>query len=43
MAKNKPAFQSNSSKFGNQQSSKGEKSTTAQTPKKSIRGNSRGQ
>ncbi|MEG0772196.1 hypothetical protein [Clostridium sp.] len=43
MAKNKPAFQSNNSKFGNQQVNKGEKSTSAPTPKKPIRGNSRGQ
>jgi hypothetical protein len=44
MAKNKPAFQSNNSKFGNGQLNKGDKkSAAAPAPKKPVRGNSRGQ
>lgn len=43
MAKNKPAFQSNNSKFGNQQVNKGDKKTAAPVAKKPVRGNSRGQ
>jgi hypothetical protein len=42
MAKNKPVFQSNNSKSANDQVSKGSNKTAAPTPKKSIRGNSRG-
>jgi hypothetical protein len=42
MAKNKPVFQSNNSKSANDQVSKGNNKTAAPTPKKSIRGNSRG-
>jgi hypothetical protein len=42
MAKNKPAFQSNNSKPENGQISKGNNKTAAPTPKKAIRGNSRG-
>lgn len=43
MAKNKPAFQSNNSKFaGGQDSPKGNNKTAAPAPKKAIRGNSRG-
>lgn len=43
MAKNKPAFQSNNSKNINGQATKSGNKTTAPTPKKPIRGNSRGQ
>jgi hypothetical protein len=43
MAKNKPAFQSNNSKPANGQVSKGGNKTVAPTPKKPVRGNSRGQ
>lgn len=43
MAKNKPVFQSNNSKTANGQVSKGTNKTAAPTPKKPIRGNSRGQ
>jgi len=43
MAKNKPAFQSNNSKFSKDQGNKGGGKTTTPTPKKPIRGNSRGQ
>lgn len=43
MAKNKTEFQSNNSKTANGQVSKsGNKPTAAPTPKKSIRGNTRG-
>jgi hypothetical protein len=43
MAKNKPAFQSNNNKPMNGQVNKGANKTTTPTPKKPIRGNSRGQ
>ena len=43
MAKNKPVFQSNNSKTANGQVVKGTNKTAAPTPKKPIRGNSRGQ
>jgi len=43
MAKNKPAFPSNNSKSPNEQGSKGDNKTPSPTPKKTIRGNSRGQ
>ena len=43
MAKNKPAFPSSSNKSTNEQGSKGDSKTPLPTPKKSIRGNSRGQ
>lgn len=43
MAKNKPAFQSNSSKPVNGQVSKGNNKTNAPAPKKPVRGNTRGQ
>jgi len=42
MAKNKPAFQSNGNKPVNGQVSNTGNKTTTPTPKKSIRGNSRG-
>ena len=43
MAKNKPVFQSNNSKSANEQISKGNNKTAVPSPKKAIRGNSRGQ
>lgn len=43
MAKNKPAFPSSHDKAGNDQGSKGENKTPIPIPKKTIRGNSRGQ
>jgi len=43
MAKNKPAFPSSNNKSSNSQESKGENKTPVATPKKAIRGNSRGQ
>jgi hypothetical protein len=43
MAKNKPAFQSNNSKYGNgQAAANGANKTVAPVPKKPVRGNSRG-
>jgi hypothetical protein len=42
MAKNKPAFQSNNSKYANGQAAKGASKTAAPVPKKPVRGNSRG-
>lgn len=42
MAKNKPVFQSNNSKSGNGKTQKSNSSIPA-VPKKTIRGNSRGQ
>ena len=42
MAKNKPAFQSNSNKPANGPIAKGDNKTSAPAPKKTIRGNSRG-
>ena len=43
MAKNKPAFPSSNNKSANEQGSKGDTKTPVPTPKKTIRGNSRGQ
>ena len=43
MAKNKPAFPSSNSKSANEKGSKGDNKTPLPTPKKTIRGNSRGQ
>jgi len=43
MAKNKPAFPSSKNKSSNGQESKGDSKTPLPTPKKAIRGNSRGQ
>ena len=43
MAKNKPVFPSSHVKSGNEQGSKGDNKTPLPTPKKAIRGNSRGQ
>jgi len=43
MAKNKTVFPSNNNKSANGQGSKGDNKTPAPTPKKNIRGNSRGQ
>jgi hypothetical protein len=43
MAKNKPVFQSNNSKGAAGQQQKGNNKTAAPAPKKTIRGNSRGQ
>lgn len=43
MAKNKPVFPSNNNKSGKDQGSKGDNKTPLPTPKKTIRGNSRGQ
>jgi len=43
MAKNKPVFPSSNNKSANDQKSKGDNKTPVPTPKKSIRGNSRGQ
>lgn len=43
MAKNKPVFPSNNTKGANGQAAKGGNKTAAPTPKKQVRGNSRGQ
>ena len=44
MAKNKPAFPSSNNKSSNgQEAAKGDNKTPLPTPKKTIRGNSRGQ
>jgi hypothetical protein len=43
MAKNKPVFPSNNSKSAKDQGAKGDNKTPLPTPKKTIRGNSRGQ
>ncbi|WP_263486937.1 hypothetical protein [Clostridium estertheticum] len=43
MAKNKPAFPSSNNKSSNGQESKGDIKTPLPTPKKTVRGNSRGQ
>ncbi|HEY8891433.1 MAG TPA: hypothetical protein VIM70_14390 [Clostridium sp.] len=43
MAKNKPAFPSSKNKSTNEQGSKVDNKTSLPTPKKNLRGNSRGQ
>ena len=43
MAKNKPAFPSSNSKSANDKGAKADIKTPSPTPKKTIRGNSRGQ
>ncbi|WP_264174313.1 hypothetical protein [Clostridium tagluense] len=42
MAKNKPVFPSSNNKSSNGQETKGDNKTSVPTPKKAIRGNSRG-